>query len=211
MQEVHSVPADGRVIFTHTRKGSTSVTPVEATPPKPPSICSGCAVGTCSNSSFPSGITYLGSFFHTLSIVLLGNLGSIFSGRESRVKNALWGSGGGDLQGSHVMGTQGTVVAVGVPICAADLVQDVGTGSDGLSGFGAAQVRGAVNLGRENTNAGSVSHLQPAHSHPLDFRGLYQGKIRGYLKFRLVLEINYVIVVQYFLLAAGSAGKRLFS
>lgn len=56
--------------------------------------------------------------------------------------------GGGDLQGSHVMGTQGTVVAVGDAVRPADLAQDEGTGSDGLAGFGTAQVRAAVNLGR---------------------------------------------------------------
>lgn len=105
------------------------------------------------------------------------------------------------------MGTQGTVVAVGDPVCPADLAQEVGTGPDGLSGFGTAQVLAAVNLGTENSNAGSVSHLQPAQSSPLDFRGLCQRKIRGFLKFRLALEIDYVIVVWYFLLAEGTAGK----
>lgn len=87
--------------------------------------------------------------------MLLGNLSSRFTGGESRVKNAqqttLWGSwgwAGGGLQGSHVVGTQGTVVAVGDAVRAADLAQDVGTGSDGLSGFGTSQVRAAVNLGR---------------------------------------------------------------
>lgn len=65
----------------------------------------------------------LGSFFYAPSIVLLGNLGSVF----------------------HVMGTQGTVIAVGDTVCPADLAQDEGTGSDGLAGFGTAQVRAAVN------------------------------------------------------------------
>lgn len=105
------------------------------------------------------------------------------------------------------MGTQDTVVAVGDPVSAADLAQDVGTGSDGLSGFGTAQIRAAVKLGKENSNAGSESHLQSAQSGPLDFRGLRQGEIRGFLKFWLALEIYYVIVAWCFLLAERTAGK----
>lgn len=85
------------------------------------------------------------------------------------LRKCLCGALGGCLQGSLVVGTQGAVVAVGDAVCPADLAQDVGTGCDGLSGFGPAQVRAAVNLGRQNSNAGSVS---PLHFDPLDLRGL---------------------------------------
>lgn len=147
--------------------------------PKAPSISSGCAAGTCSNSSFPSGSSYLGNFFHTPSIVLLGDLGSVFPGEGAEL-NPLpihpWGSGGDTGHGSHVVGTQGTVVAVGDPVSATDLTQDEGTRSHGLARFGATQVRAAVNLGRQNSSAASASHLHSARSGPLDFRGLCRGK-----------------------------------
>lgn len=87
-----------------------------------------------------------------------------------------WGSGGDTGHGSHVVGTQGTVVAVGDAVSATDLTQDEGTRSHGLARFGATQVRAAVNLGRQNSSAASASHLHSARPGPLDFRGLCRGK-----------------------------------
>lgn len=46
------------------------------------------------------------------------------------------------------------------------------------------------------------------HSEPLGFRGPCQGEIRVVITFRFALEINYVTVVGYFLLADGTAGER---
>lgn len=65
----------------------------------------------------------LRNFLSAPPIVLFGNVGSKFD----------------------VVGTQSTVVAVGLTISATDLVQDVGAGSNGFTVLSIAQVFGAVN------------------------------------------------------------------
>lgn len=99
-------------------------------------------------------ISYLRNFLSAPPVMLFGNAGSWFTGRERKQS---WQSStsshgdtwAGDLQGLHVVGTQSTVVAVGDTVSATDLLQDEGAGGNGFTILTIAQVLGAVKLGRK--------------------------------------------------------------